>query len=231
MKRLLALCLLVGAANCSQAAVNLLTNGDFEFDTPTFFYYDNNTGNTGTATDVPGWEAFANVDPSSWVQVSEDSGLPGDWILNLSGSDITAGGFLGLAGVKTAVGSRPAVTPGNGYNATVTYDNYYTPAGISYYIDWFDAGGSLLSSSGGPLPDPNGPDVFAPHTQLLQISGTAPASAASAGVRFQSRNGSFAGASADNFTLSVVPEPTTAAGLIIGLGVLAAHGRRARRES
>ena len=178
----------------------LLYNGDFELDTPTFFYYDNNTGNTGTALDVPGWEAFANADPSSWVQVSEDTPtVPGDWVLNLSGSDVTGPGFVGLAGIKTAVANRPAVTPGLLYHATVTYDNYFAPAGISYFIDWFGGGGTPLGSTGGLLADPNGPLGFDPHNQLLQIVGAAPAGAATAGVRFESANGGFAGATADNF--------------------------------
>jgi hypothetical protein len=206
-------------------AQNLLFNGDFELDTPVFFFYDNNTGNTGTATDVPGWEAFANVDSSSWVQVAEQSGT-GNWILDLSGSDFTAPGFVGLAGIKTAVGNRPAVASGAPYQATVTYDNYFTSAGISYYIDWFDGGGALLSSSGGPLGDPNGPLAFAPTTQSFDVAANAPVGAASAGVRLESANGGFAGASADNFTFGAIPEPGTIALAMLGAWSMIATIRR-----
>ena len=230
MWRLFAMTLALAAANAAHAHPQLLYNGDFEFDTPTFFYYDNNTGNTGTALDVPGWEAFANADPSSWVQVSEDTPtVPGDWVLNLSGSDVTGPGFVGLAGIKTAVANRPAVTPGQLYHATVTYDNYFAPAGISYFIDWFGGGGAPLGSTGGLLADPNGPLGFDPHNQLLQIVGAAPAGAATAGVRFESANGGFAGATADNFHFGLIPEPGTAT--LAVLGGLAIFGIGSRRNA
>ncbi len=189
-------------------------------------------GNSGTATDVPGWEAFGVGDSSSWVQIAEQSiaSVPtGNWDMNLSGSSAVDPNFVGLSGIKTVAASRAAAAPGQKLTATVTYDNYFGPAGISYFIDWFDAGGSLLSSAGGALPDPNGPLTYAPNTQLLSITGTAPALTAKAGVRFQSANGGFAGAEADNFTLGAVPEPGSLALLLAGaMGMFGAVRRSGR---
>jgi hypothetical protein len=208
------------------ASGNLLDNGGFQDPaTPAFFYYDNNTGNTGTAFDVPGWEAFANVDPSSWVLISFNSPVVGNVVLDLSGSDSTATGFVGLAGIQTAVGSRPPVTPGTPYKASVTFDDYFAPAGISYFIDWFDIGGSLISSDGGDLGDPNGPLTYEPLVQTGMVAGIAPANAVTAGVRFQSENGLFAGAQADNFSL--VPEPSSLVlTAVAALALLRAVSRR-----
>jgi hypothetical protein len=187
------------------AQTNLLYNGDFEL-TTTNFYYDNLTFTD--AFGVPGWEAFAVGDSSSWVQVSQNTNTF-NWDLNLNGTDYSAPDpYLGLAGMKTAVSNRVAVTPGTGYYATVTYDNYYEPAGISYFIDWFDAGGTTLSSSGGPLDDPNGPGTFAPFTQRFAITGVAPVNATRAGVRFQSSDGAPtypSGATADNLKFAISP--------------------------
>lgn len=197
-------CLFVGNLNCSavQAQANLLLNGDFQNPgAPVIFFYDNNTNNTGTASDILGWLAFANPDESSWVQISRESESSANWILDLSGSDLTAPGFVGLAGIQTADSARPRVTPLETYKATVTYDNYFEPAGISYFIDWFNAGGGLISSVGGRLSDPNGPGNYEPLTQVMEITGSAPLNAVFAGVRFQSSNGAFSGAAADNFQL------------------------------
>lgn len=207
MNRVLTLCLILGCAGLAQAQPNLLYNGDFELTGTAKFYFDNAGGNTGTAFDVPGWEAFAVGDSSSWLRVwTNDSG---NVVLDLNGINYSIPDpFLGLAGMKTAVSNRVAVTPGKGYYATVTYDNYYDAAGISYFIDWFDAGGATLSSSGGPLDDPNGPFGFDPSTQQLAIAGIAPATATRAGVRFESVNGAplySTGATADNFRLAVSP--------------------------
>ena len=205
MKRLLTLCVILGGASLTQAQANLLYNGDFELHTPTEYYYSPGNFSPDSAVALPGWEAFAANDASSWVLVKEAAGT-GNWVLNLNGIDYSVPfPNLGLAGMKTAVSNRVAVTAGAGYCATVNYDNYFDSAGISYFIDWFDGGGALLGSSGGALNDPNGPGTFTPLTQQSVIDGVAPANAVRAGVRFQSVNGSpyySAGATADNFQSS-----------------------------
>lgn len=190
----------------AQAQTNLLFNGDFELNKPINIYYDGYSA--GPKTYVPGWEAFAVGDASTWVLIKTDTNtLNTD--LNLNGTDYSSPyPYHGSAGLQTAVSNRVAVTPGTGYYATVTYDNYYAPAGISYFIDWFDAGGATLISSGGALADPNGSGTFAPFTQLLAISGVAPANAVRAGVRFQSGDGADdypSGATADNFQFAPSP--------------------------
>jgi hypothetical protein len=214
MKRLWSFCIILGCAHYAQAQSNLLFNGDFEIEnmpTNKIFYYDNAGDDTGTASDVPGWEAFAIGDPSSWVEVSYDTNND-LWALNLNGTAYSVSyPYLGLAGMQTAVSNHVPVTAGAIYYATVTYDNYYYPAGISYFIDWFDINGTNISSSGGALDDPNGPGIFAPFTQQLAIGGIAPVNAISAGVRFQSSDGADnypSGATADNFQLAVAqPQP------------------------
>jgi hypothetical protein len=207
----------------AQAVANMLVNGDLEA-SPAFSYFD---GVSSTDPNlVPGWTMFGDGPPdaSSWVQVSYDA--VGNTIdLDLAGSETSAADsdFIGLSGIKTAVASRPAVSPGASYIASVTYDNYFTAAGISYFIDWFDVGGSLIGSAGGPLGDPNGPFVYAPYSQLFQVAGTAPAGAVAAGVRFQSSNDGFSGAAADNFRL--VPEPGAVALCAFALSGLVAMTR------
>lgn len=210
----------------SDAAANSLVNGDLEA-SPAFTYFD---GVSSTDPNlVPGWTMFGDTPPdaSSWVQVAYDSG--GNTIdLDLSGSETSGADpdFVGLAGIMTAVGSRPAVVPGRSYVAKVTYDNYFTDAGISYFIDWFDGGGSLLGSSGGAIVDANGPLTYDPYNQLFQVGGSAPAGAGSAGVRFQSSNNGFAGAAADNFSL--VPEPGSLMLAAVAMSALVGTSRRKR---
>lgn len=223
MRRLIAMVAFLGifGAVCVAQAQNLLVNGDLEL-SPAFTYYDGS--DLTIADDVPGWTLLSVGDASSWVQVAFDAGASTTDV-DLSGSETNGADpdFIGMSGLQTAVLSRPAVTPAGMYSATVTYDNYFAPAGISYFIDWFDAGGALLGSAGGLLPDPNTPPVFTPYTQLLEVAGVAPAGAATAGVRFISENGSFAGATADNFTLSSVPEPCSASmimGAVLALGAM-----------
>ena len=50
MKRLLAMTLALALVSAADAHQQLLFNGDFELDTPTFFYYDNNVSNTGSGS-------------------------------------------------------------------------------------------------------------------------------------------------------------------------------------
>ncbi len=215
--RVIAVCLVLAAAH-GASAQNLLTNGDFEA-TPANVYYDGFDPNV--ADDVPGWLISLGAADGSYVLVSLD-GSAGTWDVD------TANGAAG-GGIETALGSRPAVTPGNSYRAALTYDNYFGATAAAYFIDWFDAGGALLSSTGGELGDPNGPLTYAPYAQLLSTVGVAPAGAASAGVRFASGNPGYNGLAADNFALTLIPEPSGLALAACGGALLAA--RRQQRHT
>ena len=198
----------------SSAATNRLVNGDFEA-TPADTYFDG--FDPSVADDVPGWNLFVGAADGSYVLVN---GV-GSGNVDVDMANGAAGG-----GLETAAGSRPAVVPGDTYKAYVTYDNYFSASGAAYFIDWFDGGGSLLSSVGGPLGDPNGPFGYEPYSQLFQLTGIAPAGSAAAGVRFTSSTG-YNGLAADNF--SFVPEPATFAMLLLAAAALV--GFRSRRRS
>ena len=197
MKQFLFFCLVLGCVNLARAQSNLLYNGNFELTQSEFSFDGTDTTNQ---FNLPGWEAFANGDSSSYVLVY---GGTNNWRLELQGSDADSPNFIGLAGIKTAVSNRVAVVPSQPYYATVTFDNE-EPSGSSYFIDWFNAGGNNFSSSGGPLDDPN-PLVFAPFTQRFVIVAVAPSSAVRAGVRFECSNPDFVTATADNFTFGIQP--------------------------
>lgn len=204
----------MAAAGIGQAQ-NLLVNGDLEASPTTYF----DGSDPSIADDVPGWNIFLGAADGSYVLVSYDS----------SGNTIDLDMGVGPAGggIETAVASRPAVTPGLLYKATVTYDNYFNPTLAAYYIDWFDGGGSLISSTGGLLPDPNGAFGYDPYNQLVGVSGSAPVGAASAGVRFVSGNPGYNGLAADNFSLTKIPEPTSLGLMVLaGLSLLGYRGYR-----
>jgi hypothetical protein len=202
------------AERSSSAAVNLLVNGDLQA-TPADVYFDG--FDPSVSDDVPGWELFLGAADGSYVLVSDEA----DSNIDLDMGNGPAGG-----GLRTAPGSRVPVSPGGLYGASLTYDNYFAPAGAEYYVDWFDGGGTLLSSSGGPLADPNGPFGYAPYTQKLEFAVHAPAGAASAGVRLTSANSGYGGLAADNF--SFVPEPSTALLLVLAASALGAARIRRR---
>ncbi len=197
MKRLFIFFLVLVCPSWVLAQSNLLYNGNFEL-TQSEFYYENLATNR---FGLPGWEAFATGDANSWVQVSQASS---NWRLDLAGSDADKPDFVGRAGLQTAVSNRVVVIPGGRYFATVTYDNE-EPAGVSYFIDWFNSGGNKVASAGGLLDDPNGPLVFAPFTQRLVVLGIAPANAVRAGVRLECSNPDFVTATADNFVFGIQP--------------------------
>ncbi len=201
---------------CTGQAQNLLVNGDLE-SSPAYTYFDG--FDPGVADDVPGWNMFLGAADGSYVLVS----LDGSGTIDLDTGSSAAGG-----GIETAVGSRPAVTPGLSYQASVNFDNYFGPTLAAYFIDWFDGVGALISSDGGSLTDANGAFTFEPYIQLASVGGIAPASAASAGVRFVSGNPGYNGLTADNFSLSVVPEPATI-GLLAFAGIGLLGSRRSRR--
>jgi MYXO-CTERM domain-containing protein len=218
MRRLIAGFALLGvfSAVCVADAANKLFNGNFDL-TPGSAYYQIGCCE-GTEDDVPGWLMFLNnapVDDGSWVLVSPEAG---------QGHDLDmAPGPLG-GGIMTAAASRVPVFPGNTYTASLTYDNYFTPAGAAYFIDWFESDGDPISSTGGPLADPNGPFGYDPYGQKLSIVAAAPAGAGLAGVRFTSGNPGYSGLAADNF--SFVPEPCTAILAALAVCGLAASRRR-----
>lgn len=218
MKRRLSLAITIGLAalgNISHAQ-NLLVNGGFD-SPPSNGYFDGS--DPSAADDVLGWEMFLGAADGSYVLVSPD--------VPAATTDLDMGVGPAGGGIRTAVGSRPVVTPTVAYVASVTTDNYFAATNASLFIDWFDAGGTLLSSSGGVLGDPNGPLTFLPYTQLLSVNGAAPALAAKAGVRFEGGNAGYAGLAADNFSLAGVPEPSSLAICAMGAAWVARRRRRA----
>jgi len=217
MRQLLAGIAFLGVfgAVCGANAANKLTNGNLEA-TPADVYYDGFTPDL--ADDVPGWELFLGAADGSYVLVSG---------VGSGNVDVDSGNSPAGGGLKTAANSLVPVAPGLPYEASLTYDNYFGSTGAAYFIDWFDDNGSPLSSTGGPLADPNGPFDYAPYTQKLSINAIAPAGAFLAGVRFESGNPGYNGLAADNF--SFVPEPTTAALVMLALcGVSVVRRHRGR---
>lgn len=220
MKRLLACWLVLAVAPLAQAGPNLLVNGNFDSGTG-FVYYDG--FDPSIADDEPGWLISLGAADGSYVQIAPE-------VNPLAGvRDVDMGIGPAGGGLQTAVGSRPLVTPLVPYHATVTYDNYFGPGDAAYFIDWFDIGGSLISSDGGPLGDPNGPLGYAPYTQLFEVTASAPAAAASAGVRFTSGNSGYNGLAADNFHFGIVPEPSSLALLALGSVTALVVRRRVKR--
>lgn len=219
MKRQLSLAVIIGLAALANVshAQNLLVNGDFESPS-TNVYFDGS--DPSAFDDVLGWEMFLGAADGSYVLVSPDAPA--------ATTDVDMGIGPSGGGIRTAVGSRPAVMPTVAYIASVTTDNYFAATNASLFIDWFDAGGALLSSSGGVLGDPNGPLTYTPYTQLLSVNGAAPALAVAAGVRFEGGNGGYAGLAADNFRLVGVPEPSSLAIGAVGAAWIARRRRRAR---
>jgi hypothetical protein len=202
-------------AACHAQAANKLFNGNLDLTVGTV-YYDG--FDPSVADDVPGWELFLGAADGSYVLVSPEAG---------QGHDLDTGSSAAGGGLRTAATSRVTVAPGLQYVASLTYDNYFGPTGASYFIDWFESDGDPLGSTGGLLADPNGPFGYDPYNQELSVIGVAPAGAALAGVRFESGNPGYAGLAADNF--SFVPEPGTAALVVVGLLGAVACGRRRQK--
>jgi hypothetical protein len=204
----------------SVEAQNLLVNGNLNA-SPASTYYDGS--DPSVADDVPGWLLYlGSAFEGSYVLVSSEvdpaaGGIDADMAIGPSGG-----------GMQTAPLLRPAVVPGLSYIAYFTHDNYFAPSTTSYFIDWFNSGGSLLSSNGGLVGDPNGPLGYAPYTQTFSVTAPAPLGAVTAGVRLLSGDASYAGLAADNFGLSLVPEPTSAA-LISLAGLVLMNSVRRRR--
>ncbi len=199
MKLICAVVAIFGIAQVANAQGNLLTNGNFEAGSASV-YFDGSAPDI--ADDEPGWVALLGAADGSYVLVSPEATDPAAGTRDLDMGVGPAGG-----GIQTAPGSRPSVTPLTAYRASVTTDNYFAPSGAAFFIDWFDGGGVLINSVGGPLTDA-APLTYAPYTQLFSIDGAAPANAASAGVRLTSGNAGYAGLAADNFSLVQVPEPS-----------------------
>jgi hypothetical protein len=220
MRRLIALFAflgVVGSVCVVQAAPNKLFNGNLDL-TPGSVYYDG--FDPSVADDVPGWELYLGASDGSYVLVSPEANPA-------AGShDVDMGIGPAGGGMRTAPGSRATVYGGITYNASLTYDNYFAPAGAAYFIDWFESDGDPLGSTGAILLDPNGPFGYDPYRQRITIVGTAPGGAALAGVRFESGNAGYAGLAADHFSL--VPEPISIA--LLALGVLGLFGRATQRR-
>lgn len=218
MKRLLIGWFFLIATPLAQAGPNLLTNGGFDSSTGTN-YYDGS--DPGVADDVPGWLMSLGAADGSYVLVSPEVNPAA------GGFDLDMGAGPAGGTIETAAASRPAVTPATAYIASMTSDNYFGTAGAAFFVDWYDVGGVLISSAGGAVADLNGPLVYAPYTQGYTINAVAPATAASAGVRFTSGNAGYAGLAADNFSLAVVPEPSHLALITFAVaGWTAARRRR-----
>ena len=207
-------CLILVSVAGATHGQNMLVNGNLD-STPADVYFDG--FDPTLADDVPGWTLFLGAADGSYVLVNS-SPTPFDVDMGIG----PAGG-----GLMTAPGSRPAVVSGAGYTASLTYDNYFAATTTSYFIDWFDGGGALLSSSGGLLGDPNGAATYDPYGQSFSVAGTAPLGAATAGVRFSSGDFLYGGLAADNFSL--VPEPGSLVLLALATAVICGSVRRTAR--
>lgn len=199
MQRLLIGWLVLTVTPLAQAGPNLLVNGGFD-STVGSTYYDG--FDPSLADDVPGWLMSLGSADGSYVLVSPEVNPAA------GGFDLDMGAGPAGGTIETAATSRPTVTPSTAYLASMTSDNYFGPGGAAFFVDWYDVGGILLASDGGAIADLNGPLVFAPYTQAYSINAVAPATAATAGVRFTSGNAGYAGLAADNFRFAVVPEPS-----------------------
>jgi hypothetical protein len=128
-----------------------------------------------------------------------------DDTLNLRIFEITAGGNTQLA--------TGAVVPGESFslNTTYTLETTYTPSGggLDISFDLLDAGGVVASASAFD-PTPLTGDAFGVRVRTSSSS----------------QNNSVTGF-ADNFSVTVVPEPTSAAAVLGGMVLLGSRRRRA----
>ena len=210
---LLPITIAFAAVSHVSAANLLLTNPSFEIvGEPNYI-----DGVSTTTTAVSGWLGVLGTASSgtNFVGTAGDQNGIGNARFGYTGNN---------AFWETRAANRAIVSAGD-YTFAYSGRNDGTPATAPFvFVDWFDSGGILISSSSNFASDfvaTSGVNStpFGNYSHTV----TAPAGATAAGVRWGTTDRGMIG---DNFSLAVIPEPSSA--LLGGLGLGLALLRRKR---
>jgi hypothetical protein len=194
---------LASTAMLSQAAGNILINGDFEAYAGAFNSFGYTTVNGGDTSTITGW----TVGGVSVDLINTSGGNPYGAITGIS---IDLDGTPGPGTLSQTFNQVSGVT------YILTWDYFRNPPGSNLGVKF----GEL-----GPLTYTNVSSLGAPITESLIY--TATFNDPTASVNFASSGGSF-GPTLDNISVTAVPEPEGIVLAIAGLGLLGAL--RARRN-
>lgn len=173
--------------------------------------------NIGTYTATPGWIAtVTTAGGGSFIGTNDDQFGAGQRFAYTRGDS----GFW-----ETATVNRAEVAAGSAYSFNYSARNDGFVATAFVLVQWFNTGGTLISSSTDFASD------FAPTSTTAGAAlgnyshtVTAPVGATAAGVRWGTTSGGMLG---DNFFLDVVPEPSSAMLGALGIMTLLIRRRRA----
>ena len=220
---LLPITIAFAAVSHVSAANLLLTNPSFDL-VAQFNQYLPGTSTTTTA--VSGWLGVlgAASNGTNFVGTADDQNGLGNPRFGYTGNN---------AFWETAAANRAIVSAGDYTFAYSGRNGVITPTNPFVFVDWFNSGGTLISSSsnfasdfaattGVPSTQAN-PNPFGNYSHTV----TAPVGSVRAGVRWGTTGATTdATIIGDNFSLAVIPEPSSA--LLSGLGLGLALLRRKR---